>query len=841
MRQKDDTRFTPLVQGRLNENMNHLPPLALDAEGIAQCFRQYFIYTLGRNKECNNTYYPYVALAMTVRNRLMERWQRTAEAYHTADCKRTYYLSLEFLMGRALGNGMLNLGITDAATEGLYHLGLVMEEIAEGEPDAGLGNGGLGRLAACFLDSCATMQLPVKGYGLRYEYGMFRQEISNGYQLEAPDHWLRNGHPWEVERPEFIQRVHFGGHTEAYTDESGEERKRWVETHDVLAVPYDVPIPGYRNDTVNTLRLWKSTATDEFNLEDFNAGDYSASVEMQNAAEHITMVLYPNDASECGKELRLRQQYFLASASLQDILRTWKQIYRDDFSQFEHKNCFQLNDTHPTIAVVELMRLLIDIEGLSWDRAWEITRNTMAYTNHTLLPEALERWPVRLFRTLLPRLLEIIYEINAWFLSEVSSRWPGDTARRQRMSIIEEGNYPQVRMAYLALVGSFSVNGVAALHSRLLQEGLFHDFYELWPEKFNNKTNGVTQRRWLAICNPDLRNLLNAEIGDDWIADLEQLRKLESKVDDPLFRDRWHQVKQRNKERLAQLVAQECGVQFDINSMFDVQVKRIHEYKRQLLNMLHVIHLYARIKAGEIDNWTPRCVLLGGKAAPGYAQAKLIIKLIHNVAQVVNMDSQVGDMLKMAFFPNYCVSAMEVICPATDLSEQISTAGKEASGTGNMKFMLNGALTIGTLDGANIEILEEVGADHFFLFGLTADEIEERRSSYNPNAIIASDSSLERVMRLLEQGHFNQFEPGIFDPLINSIRDPHDPWMVAADFASYVAAQEKAAATYRDRQSWLTSSILNSAYSGKFSTDRTMREYNQDIWGLKSVPPLPLT
>ncbi len=841
MRQKNDTQFIPLVESRLNDKMNHLPPLPLDAEGLAKCFRQYFTYTLGRNKKCNNTHYPYVALAMTVRNRLMERWQRTAETYHSADCKRTYYISLEFLMGRALGNSMLNLGITDAATEGLYNLGVVLEEIAESEPDAGLGNGGLGRLAACFLDSCATLQLPVKGYGLRYEYGMFRQEIHNGHQVEEPDHWLRNGHPWEVERPEFTQRVHFGGHTELFTDESGNSRRRWLHTHDVLAVPYDIPIPGYRNDTVNTLRLWKSTATDEFDLEDFNAGDYAESVEAQNSAEHITMVLYPNDASESGKELRLRQQYFLASASLKDVLRTWKQSYRSDFSQFGEKNCFQLNDTHPTIAVAELMRLLLDEEALSWEQAWKITHSTMAYTNHTLLPEALEQWSVRLFRHLLPRLLEIIYEINARFLNEVSIRWPGDAERRRRMSIIEEGHDPHIRMAYLAIVGSFSVNGVAALHSHLLQEGLFHDFYQLWPERFNNKTNGVTQRRWLAGCNPRLGKLLNAEIGDGWVADLEQLRQLESKVDDPLFRDQWQQVKQRNKGRLAQLVMQECGLHFNINAMFDVQVKRIHEYKRQLLNMLHVIHLYAKIKAGETADWTPRCVLLGGKAAPGYTQAKLIIKLINNIAEMVNHDPEVDDLLKVAFIPNYCVSTMEIICPATDLSEQISTAGKEASGTGNMKFMMNGALTIGTLDGANIEIREEVGADHFFLFGLTAEEVVELRGSYNPDAIIAADPSLSRVMQLLEQGHFNQVEPGIFDPLIDSIRNPDDSWMVAADFASYIAAQERAAATYREHQSWLTSSILNSAYSGKFSTDRTMHDYNREIWGLKSIPPLPLT
>jgi starch phosphorylase len=840
MHEKDDTHFVPLVLSKLNAKLNNMPPLQMDAQGLKDDFRRHFTYTLGRDKTCANTHYPYMALAMTVRDRLMERWQRTAHTYNETDCKRVHYLSLEFLMGRALGNSMLNLGITDAASKGIYDVGLVMEEIADSEPDAGLGNGGLGRLAACFLDSCATLQLPVKGYGLHYEYGMFRQKIENGYQLEEPDHWLRNGHPWEVERPEYTQRIHFGGRTEHYRKESGEPEVRWVDTHDVLAVPYDIPVPGYRNGTVNTLRLWKSSATDEFDLDEFNAGSYPESVEAKNTAEHITMVLYPNDANECGKELRLRQQYFLASASLKDVFRAWKDRYGNDFTQFAEKNCFQLNDTHPSVAVAELMRILLDEEDIGWNQAWAITTRTMAYTNHTLLPEALEKWPVRLFQQLLPRILEIIYEINARFLAEVAGRWPGDTDRLQRMSIIEEGHDPQVRMAYLALAGSFSVNGVADLHSRLLREGLFRDFYNLWPHKFNNKTNGVTQRRWLAACNPRLGSLISESIGDGWIADLSQLRKLAPQAEDKEFRQRWRQVKQMNKARLAQLVLRECGVEFDINALFDVQVKRIHEYKRQLLNILHVIHLYARIKAGDTADWTQRCVLIGGKAAPGYAQAKLIIKLINNVANVVNRDRDVGDRLKVAFLPDYRVSAMEVICPGTDLSEQVSTAGKEASGTGNMKFMMNGALTIGTLDGANIEIREEVGEEHFFLFGLTAEEVLEMRRSYDPEAIINGDAKLSRVMELLEKGHFNQFEPGIFDPLIHSIRSPDDPWMVAADFDSYVQAQERAAAAYGDKVGWVRSSILNSASSGKFSTDRTMQEYNRDIWKLKPVPSLPI-
>ncbi len=838
-RSAHDNAFTPPCESNPDANVNGLPPLGMDADSVRQDFRHYFAHYLGRDKFCDSPHYPYAALALTLRARLMERWKCTLYAYDDVRTKRAYYLSMEFLMGRALGNAMLNLGLSHAVHRALYDLGMRLEPIADAEPDAGLGNGGLGRLAACFLDSCATLQLPVKGYGLRYEYGMFRQRVENGYQLEEPDHWLRDGFPWELERPEYTQRVHFGGRTEFYRDDSGQLRARWVDTHDVLAVPYDVPIPGYRNGTVNTLRLWKSVATEEFDLDEFNAGSYVEAVGAKNAAEQITLVLYPNDASESGKELRLRQQYFLASASLKDIVRDWKRVHGTDWPAFADKNVCQLNDTHPTIAVAELMRLLIDEEHLEWEEAWGITTRVMAYTNHTLLPEALEKWPVRLFRQLLPRLLEIIYEVNARFLTEVSLRWPGDVERLRRLSLIEEGHEPMVRMAYLAIVGSFSVNGVAALHSRLLREGLFRDFHELWPEKFNNKTNGVTQRRWLAHCNAPLREVISEAIGDGWITDLEQLRRLEGFVEDASFRARWAEARQKNKERLSALVQKECGVAFETTALFDVQVKRIHEYKRQLLNILHVIHLYARIKAGDTEDWTPRCVLIGGKAAPGYARAKLIVKLINNVAWVVNRDSAVRKMLRVAFLPDYRVSAMEVICPATDLSEQISTAGKEASGTGNMKFMMNGAVTIGTLDGANIEILEEVGDESFLLFGLTAEQVAEMRTRYNPSTVIAQDKNLTRVMRLIEHGHFSQFEPGLFRAITDSIRSPHDPWMVAADFTSYVAAQERAAQAFRDPDRWLRMSIRNTAASGKFSTDRTMREYARDIWRLDPVSPLP--
>jgi len=829
-----------LKQSQLNASLTDLPPLGMDVYDLVEDFRRYYTYTLGRDRHSRSAHYAYQALVLILRDRLMERWKSTRYAYEGSACKQAYYLSLEFLIGRSLGNAMLNLALGEASALALQCLGLELEELAESENDAGLGNGGLGRLAACFLDSCATLQLPVTGYGIRYEYGMFRQTIAGGHQVEEPDHWLREGNPWEIERPEYTQRVHFGGRTEFYRDAGGDLRARWVDCYHVLAVPYDLPIPGYRNGTVNTLRLWKAAATDEFDLGEFNAGLYPESVAAKNAAENITMVLYPNDASENGKELRLRQQYFLASASLQDVLDRWVGGQGEDFSLFAERNCFQLNDTHPSCAVPELMRLLMDEHALGWDEAWAVVSRTMAYTNHTLLPEALERWPVRLFRQMLPRLLEIICEINARFLAEVARRWPGDSERQRRMSIIEEGPEPMVRMAYLAIAGSFSVNGVAALHSRLLVEGLFRDFYELWPEKFNNKTNGVTPRRWLAWCNPGLRGLISETLGDGWVADLDQLRRLAPLAEDAAFRGRWHEVKLANKRRLAALVEEETGVRFDPEAMFDVQVKRIHEYKRQLLNILHVIHLYDRLKRGEAADWTPRCVLIGGKAAPGYAIAKRIIKLINNVAAVVNADPAVGDRLKVAFLPNYRVTAMEIIAPGTDLSEQISTAGKEASGTGNMKFMMNGAVTIGTLDGANIEIREEVGDENFFLFGLTAEEVAERRRHYDPAAVIAADEDLARVMQLLSSGHFSQFEPGIFDPIVAAVTSPHDPWLTAADFRSYVEAQQRAALAYRDREAWVRMSIRNTAASGTFSTDRTIRQYSEEIWGLTPVPALPI-
>ncbi len=830
------------VKSKPKLSITNLPNKGIKKVDFIDDFKQYYVHLLGRDENCRSPFYASSALSLVIRDRLMEHWNITHQTYSKNDCRRGYYLSMEFLMGRTLSNAMLNLGVTDTVTKAMYDLGIELEELISSEQDAGLGNGGLGRLAACFLDSCATLQLPILGYGLRYEYGMFTQTIVNGEQVEKPDHWLRHGNVWEIERLEYSHTIKFGGHTETTTtDDDGHSKHTWIETSNVLAVPFDTPIPGYQNGTVNTLRLWKSVATEEFNLDEFNAGDYAEAVAAKNTAENITMVLYPNDANENGKELRLRQQYFLASASLQDVLAHWTGIHGNNFTRFAEKNCFQLNDTHPSIAIAELMRLLVDIHHLSWNEAWIITKNTMAYTNHTLLPEALERWSVKLMQRLLPRLMEIIFEINAQFMTDVSSHWPGDGERLRKMSIIEEGHEQQVRMAHLAIVGSFSVNGVAQLHTQLLQQGLFSDFYAFWPHKFNNKTNGVTPRRWLAACNPELASLISATIGDGWITDLSQLKKLEPYAEDAQFRKQWRAIKQAAKQSLIDYkkANHETELHLNVDAIFDMQVKRIHEYKRQLLNVLHVIHLYNRIKKGDTENWVARCVLIGGKAAPGYRMAKKVIKLINNVAQIINSDPDVGDKLALLFLSDYRVSAMEKICPGADLSEQISTAGKEASGTGNMKLMMNGAITIGTLDGANIEIREEVGEKNFFLFGLTEEQIESRRKHYNPLAIIDHDNDLKDVLHLLESGHFNQFEPGLFDDVISSIKNPHDPWMTIADFRSYIDAQKRVEEAYLDQERWTKMSIINCANSGKFSTDRTINEYNNEIWKLKPQPLNP--
>jgi len=794
---------------------------------------RHFATTLGRTADERSPWYLYLATAMAVRDRVFDEWRETKQRRHQDAEKQVFYLSMEFLLGRTLSNTLKNLDLELPAREALCELGAKLEEVQAEESDAGLGNGGLGRLAACFLDSCASMDLPVTGYGLRYDYGMFHQAIENGYQIEQPDHWLLRGYPWEIERSELSRVVRFFGRSEAFQDEEGALRYRWVDSSDVMAVPYDLPIPGDRNGVVNTLRLWSSEATAQFDLGEFNAGGYAESVAQKNAADSITMVLYPNDASENGKALRLQQQYLLVSASLQDVLAQWTLNHGHDFDDFAAQHCFQLNDTHPAIAVAEFMRLLLDEHRLGWDDAWAITSQTMAYTNHTLLPEALEVWSVDLFVRMLPRVFEIVREINARFMTAVARTWPGDQDRKRRMSIITEGPYPQVRMAHLAVVGSFSVNGVAALHSRLLKTQLFRDFSEYTPAKFNNKTNGVSPRRWLAHCNPGLSQLITQAIGSGWLEDLSQIRKLAEYQNDASFLARWGEVRMANKKQLARYVREVAGVDFAPQMLVDVQVKRIHEYKRQLLNVLHVIHLYDRIHRGDPVIGPGRMVLIGGKAAPGYAMAKKIIKLVNNVAQCINDDVSLDGRLRMAFLQNYSVSAMERICPGTDLSEQISTAGKEASGTGNMKLMMNGAVTIGTADGANIEIFERVGKDAFFLFGLTAEEVTAQRNSYDPNRIINEDKDLSRVMALLEGGQFNLFEPGIFDDVVAHIRNPQDPWMIAADFRTYVDTQQQVEIAFADPQRWQRMSLRNTSSSSYFSSDRTIREYDRDIWHVR--------
>ena len=814
-----------------------LPPLLSDPDTLKAEIRQHFHQSLGREFSDATANYIYSALAMTVRDRLMNCWRETRNQAIAKDMKRTCYLSLEFLMGRTLSNALLNLDLNENVRQALLDLGLKLEAIEELENDAGLGNGGLGRLAACFLDSCATLGLPVTGYGMRYQYGMFHQQLDNGYQVEMPDNWLRDGHVWELERPELAQTIRFGGHCRSAGGVGSPSD--WSDTEDVLAIPYDVPIPGYQNGVVNTLRLWSAASTDEFNLHEFNQGSYTEAVSAKNNAENITMVLYPNDASENGKELRLRQQYFLVSASLQDAIKQWLSRH-DNFDTFADKHCFQLNDTHPSLAVAELMRLLIDEHGMDWDAAWNITTTTMAYTNHTLLPEALECWSVGLVAHLLPRPLEIIREIDRRLARQLEARWPGDAELHNRLAILSDGSEAQdgvVRMAHLAIVGSFSVNGVAQLHSDLLVQGMFRNFSELWPDRFNNKTNGVTQRRWLAQCNPGLRQLLNETIGDGWVRNLEELKQLLPKAEEADFVARWRAVKEDNKRRLAELISTRCGIDVGLDSMFDVQVKRMHEYKRQLMNTLHAVHLYLQIKDGNTEDFTPRTIIIAGKAAPGYEMAKAIIKMINNVAAVINSDPATQGLLRLIFIPDYNVSAMEVICPGADLSEQISTAGKEASGTGNMKFMMNGALTIGTLDGANVEIREAVGAENFFLFGLTEDEVVSQKPSYDPQAVVDSDARIARIFEAFDSGLFNRKEPGIFDMVLQAVLAKGDQWMTVADLPSFIDAQSEVARLYKTPDQWHRMSIINAANSGRFSTDRTMNDYNREIWGLPTLTP----
>ncbi len=787
----------------------------------------------GRDPERSGAEDIYLALAYTMRDVMVEKWIATQKSIYARKKKRVYYLSLEFLIGRSLGNAMSNLGILNEVKQAVTELGYDIDEIRNQEEDAALGNGGLGRLAACFMDSIATLKIPAYGYGIRYEFGLFHQKLVDGYQVETPDNWERYGTPWEFERRMPVFPVKFYGKVSSYQDEKGCYRAEWVDTQDVMAVPCDLMVPGYKNDHIINMRLWTARASRELDLSSFSRGDYLGAVQSKVRSETISKVLYPPDHNFAGQELRLRQQYFFVAATIQDILRRYKKK-NDTFDNFSDRVAVQLNDTHPSIAIPELMRILLDEEGLGWEKAWDITTKTFAYTNHTLMPEALERWSVDLIGHVLPRHLQIIYEINQRFLDQVRKQFPENDKKLQDMSLIEEGEVKMVRMAHLAIVGSHSVNGVAELHTRLLQNKIFKDFNQLYPGKFNSKTNGITPRRWLLDCNPELAALVSENVGEGWITNLPEIRGIEKQLENQDFRQRWQQIKLNNKKRLAKYIEEQVGMTVNPESMFDIQVKRIHEYKRQFLNALHVIYLYHKIVRDPELVTAPRVVIFAGKAAPTYWRAKRIIKLINSVAEVINNDPRVGDRLKVVFLPNYNVSQAELIMPAADLSEQISTAGTEASGTGNMKFALNGALTIGTLDGANIEIREEVGEDNIFIFGMTAEEVayERLNASRTPTQIVEKNEDIAQVVESLSNGSFSNGDTELFKPLVDSLMSTGDHYLLMLDLESYLDCQNRVGEAFLDREGWITKSILNVARMGKFSTDRTIRQYSEEIWGI---------
>ena len=820
-------------------NLNNLiAPVMPKLTPINQALQNHLIFSCFKTANVATPRDWYNATAFTVRDHIVERWVKTSTAYYEKDPKRVYYLSLEFLIGRMLTNAALNLDIKEELSVGMQALGRELETAAEMENDAALGNGGLGRLAACFLDSMATMDIPAAGYGIRYEYGMFKQSIEHGQQVENPDNWLRYGNVWEFQRPEATYQIKFYGHVvPVHTDNL--TKHHWVNTQEVVAMAYDVPVPGYGTQTVNNLRLWSAKATKDFDLRHFNDGKYEQAVEERNESETISKVLYPNDASASGRELRLKQQYFFVSASIQDILRrftTTREVTTNaHWLDLPNKVAIQLNDTHPSIGVAEMMHQLVDIHGLAWHFAWDITCKIFAYTNHTLMPEALETWPVELFSHLLPRHMEIILAINHEFLQMVSHRFPGDSQLLSRVSIIDETHGRRVRMAHLAVVGSHTVNGVAALHSELLKTTLFADFHKIYPNKLTNVTNGITPRRWLNQANPQLTSLIETAIGNGFKKDLTQLTKLSPMADDKDFRKAFRQVKLANKQRLANKIEALTGLKLNIHSLFDVQIKRIHEYKRQLLNVLHIINLYNRIRNGE-KNITPRTVIFGGKAAPGYWMAKQIIRLINDVAEVVNNDPLVGDTLKVVYYPNYEVSAAEILFPGSDLSEQISTAGTEASGTGNMKMALNGALTIGTLDGANVEIMEEVGLDNIFIFGLTTPQVAEiKKQGYNSRDYYNQNAKLKEVLDMIGSGFFSREEPNRYQPIVDNLLNNGDNYLLMADYASYIAKQDEVAEIYKDQEEWSRRAILNVARMAKFSSDRSIAEYAKNIWHVSSL------
>jgi starch phosphorylase len=802
---------------------------------VKQSLTRHLIFSVGKDPLTATDRDWFFTLAHVVRERMVERWMETMRRYYIRDAKRVYYLSMEFLIGRSLMNGVLNIGFAEELRQACIEAGLDMNKITELEFDAALGNGGLGRLAACFLDSMATIGLPGYGMGIRYEYGMFHQQIESGWQVEHPDNWLRYGNPWEFPRPEVLYPVKFHGRVVQYSDERGKMQHHWIDTDDVMAMAYDTPVPGYGLNTVNNMRLWSAKASRDFDLKYFNEGNYIKAVEDKNESENLSKVLYPNDTTAMGRELRLKQQYFFVSASLQDILFRFTK-HHPSFDELPDKVAIQLNDTHPSIAIPELMRLLVDVHHLEWDRAWSITTRTFSYTNHTLMPEALETWLVSLFESVLPRHLQIIYEINQRFLLEVTHHFPGDNDLLRRMSIIEETHGRRVRMAHLAIVGSHHVNGVAELHSELMRTTIFSDFDRHFPGRLVNITNGITPRLWLNQANPGLTSLISSRIGKGWITDLSQLRQLSGVADDPSFQADFRAVNRANKQRLAELVRNKLALEINPDTLFDIQVKRIHEYKRQLLNLLHVVTLYNRIRTNPSLDVVPRTVIISGKAAPGYLTAKLIIKLANSIADIVNNDPAVRGLLKLVFIPNYDVSTASIIIPAADLSQQISTAGTEASGTGNMKLALNGALTIGTLDGANIEIMEEVGEDNIFIFGLNAREVAALKSSgYNPWNYYHANNELKWALDMIASGYFSAEQTDLFRPIFESLTNGGDNYLLLADYAAYIATQERVEKLYRDQQQWTRRAILNVAAMGKFSSDRTISEYAEKIWGAKPV------
>ncbi len=813
------------------------PRTGMDADAFREDIRQHLRYTLAKDHFSATDWDHYRSVVLSLLDRLHDRWIDTQQTWYRNDSKRVYYLSMEYLIGRLLDNMLINLGVQDLVSDVVEELGLEYDRLREVEWDAGLGNGGLGRLAACFLDSMATLGIPAIGYGIRYDYGIFYQSIENGYQVEKPDLWLRYGNPWDTVRPKTQYPVYFHGESVPWQDHEGNLRFDWRNRHETLAIAYDTPVPGYRNGVVNNLRLWKAASSSTLDLKSFNQGQYIDAVRDIQLNENISRVLYPNDKVFVGQELRLKQEYFLVAASVQDILRRFRKVH-SDWRKLPEKVAIQCNDTHPNLVVPELMRILIDEEGLPWEKSWELVVPTVAYTNHTLLPEALEKWPVSLLRSLLPRHLQIIYEINRRFLAEVQ-KVSSDPNRIGRMSIVSEGEDPVVRMASLGIVGSHKINGVARLHSDLLKKTLFRDFYELWPERFTNKTNGISPRRWLRQCNRELADLISSRIGEGWITRLEELRRLEPLTGDAEFMKRFAGIKKRNKERLADFIEAGYGVPINRNSLFDIQIKRIHEYKRQLMCALHAAVLYNRIIDNPDAEMVPRTILFAGKAAPGYVMAKLHIKLINSISEKINSDPRVGDRLKSLFLENYSVSLAERMIPAADLSEQISTAGMEASGTGNMKFALNGALTIGTLDGANVEIREEVGDENIFIFGHTVEEVEAlRHEGYDPWSYYHNNEELKRVIDQIRDGYYSPGERHLFEPVLDALFRKGDYFLVLADFTAYMEAQRKAEELYRDPDAWYRKALLNVARMGYFSSDRTILNYAEEIWGVEQAERL---